>query len=232
MIRPPAALVFDLDGTLIDTRRDLAAAVNRVRASYGRPPLALNDVVALVGEGARNLVARALDLEAAEAADADTAARLDEALARFFGYYERGCLDATRPYPGIPEALQALAPRYPMALCTNKPERFTRRLLDHLDLARHLPHVVAGDTLPTRKPDPAGMHHLAARLGVPLAEVMLIGDSGVDAATAAAAGCRFALVTWGFAGEGEAARIRELCEPELVAADAPALLRGLANGRG
>jgi phosphoglycolate phosphatase len=226
LIRPPAALVFDLDGTLLDSRRDLATAVNRVRSSYGLEPLALAEVLALVGEGARNLVARALGLDP-ETAEASETARLDEALARFFGHYEEVCLDTTRPYPGIPEALRALAPRYPMALCTNKPERFTRLLLDRLDLARHLPHLVAGDTLPTRKPDPAGMRLLAERMGVSLAEAMLVGDSRVDAATAAAAGCRFALVTWGFAGEGEEARIREAREPEIVAADAAGLLRAL-----
>jgi phosphoglycolate phosphatase len=220
---PPAALAFDLDGTLIDSRRDLATAVNRVRASYRLEPLDLAAVLTMVGEGARNLVARALDLDPSSA----DAARLDEALARFFGHYEEACLDTTRPYPGILEALEALAPRYPLALCTNKPERFTRLLIDHLGLGPYFPHVVAGDTLPSRKPDPAGMRLLAERMRAPLAEVMLVGDSRVDAQTAAAAGCRFALVTWGFAGAGEEARIREACRPEIVAADAQDLLQAL-----
>jgi phosphoglycolate phosphatase len=182
-------------------------------------------VIAMVGEGARNLVARALGLGpgAVSGADAAESAHLDEALSRFFGHYVEVCLDTTRPYPGIPETLEALAPRYPMAVCTNKPERFTALLLDRLELAPYFPHVVAGDTLPTRKPDPAGMQLLAERLEVPLAEVMLIGDSGVDAATADNAGCRFALVTWGFVREGELERIRGQYEPELVAKDPPAL---------
>jgi phosphoglycolate phosphatase len=222
-VSPPAALVFDLDGTLIDSRRDLATAVNLVRASYGLEPLPLEAVIAMVGEGARNLVARALGLGPGAVSGADVAesARLDEALGRFFGHYVEVCLDTTRPYPGIPETLEALAPRYPMALCTNKPERFTRLLLDHLGLAPYFPHVIAGDTLPTRKPDPAGMKLLAARLAVPLAEMMLVGDSGVDAATADNAGCRFALVTWGFVREAELESIRERGAPELTV-DSPA----------
>ena len=234
-MRPPAALVFDLDGTLIDSRRDLATAVNLVRASYGLEPLPLEAVIAMVGEGARNLVARALGLgaEADSGVDAAEAARLDEALGRFFGHYREVCLDTTRPYPGIPELLEALAPRYPMAVCTNKPERFTHLLLDRLGLAPHFPHVVAGDTLPTRKPDPAGMRLLAERLAVPLAEMMLVGDSGVDAATAGNAGCRFALVTWGFVRDGELERIREQCRPEIVASAPDELanaLEGAADG--
>ena len=219
MPRPPAALVFDLDGTLIDSRRDLATAVNRVRASYRLDPLPLEAVLAMVGEGARNLVARALGFGAGavSGADAAGAARLDEVLGRFFGHYLEVCLDTTRPYRGIPEMLEAFAPRYPMAVCTNKPGRFTGLLLDRLGLAPRFAQVVAGDTLPTRKPDPAGMRLLAERLEVPLAEVMLVGDSGIDAATAGNAHCRFALVTWGFVRECELERIRERRSPELTA---------------
>jgi phosphoglycolate phosphatase len=230
---PPSAVVFDLDGTLIDSRRDLATAVNRMRAAYGLGELKLSEVVTMVGEGARNLVARALGRgpeAAAGGGDAETAARLDEALGRFAQHYGEVCLDTTRPYPGVPEMLAAVAARYPLAVYSNKPERFTRFLLERLGLERFFAHVLGGDSLATRKPDPAGLRLLAGRLGAPLAEVLLVGDSRVDAAAAAAAGCRFALVTWGFATPEEADRIRATHRPELVAADPPALAAALLGG--
>lgn len=194
------ALVFDLDGTLVDTRRDLAEGVNRMRADFGLPPLALDRVVALVGEGARNLVARAVASEIPGAA-------LEEAFARFLGHYRAVCLATTQAYPGIPALLAALAPRYPMAVLTNKPEATSRLILDHLDLARFFRALVAGDTLPTRKPDPEGLRHLAGVLGVGLGATLLVGDSVVDAATARAAGSAFALAEWGFPSPEERAGI-------------------------
>jgi phosphoglycolate phosphatase len=223
---PPAALVFDLDGTLVDSRRDLATAVNRVRASYGLAPLSLARVLSFVGEGARTLVARALGLDPGAQEGAE-GARLDEAMGRFFIRYGEVKFDTTRAYPGVPELLAALAERHPLAVLTNKPERFSREILEHLGLSRFFRHLIGGDTLPTRKPDPAGLADLAARFGVPVAEVMLVGDSRVDAATAANAGCRFALVTWGFAEPAELAQIRARCEPALIAATAGDLERAL-----
>jgi phosphoglycolate phosphatase len=220
----PAAIVFDLDGTLVDSRRDLAAAVNRTRAAYGLPVLELAEITAMVGEGARNLVARALgrDLSA-----------VDQALERFFGFYREGLLDTTPAYPGVPELLAALAGRRPLAVLTNKPEGFTRRILAGLDLAGRFREVVGGDSLAARKPDPAGLREIARRLGVPAADLLLVGDSRIDAATAAAAGCRFALVTWGFADAAEIAAIRRGDPPpHLVAGDAAALGRGLLGQAG
>jgi phosphoglycolate phosphatase len=187
----PAALVFDLDGTLIDSRRDITTAINRMRSGYGLPPIPLEAVVTMVGEGARLLVERALG-------PGFPPERIDEALVRYHGHYGQVCLDETRPYPGIMEMLEALAARYPLALLSNKGEGFSRRILDGLDLSRFFREVLGGDSLPSRKPDPAGLHLLAQRLGVPVESLMLVGDTWIDAETAHNAGATFALVEWGF----------------------------------
>lgn len=190
MVRP-AALVFDLDGTLIDSRLDITTAINRTRDELGLPPLVLEQVVTMVGEGARLLVERALGPEFPPD-------RVDQALARYLDHYWAVCLETTRPYPGIEETLGALSERYPLALLSNKGEALSRRILDGLGLSRHFREVLGGDSLPTRKPDPAGLLLLAKRFGVPAGDLLLVGDTWVDAETARAAGCRFALVEWGF----------------------------------
>jgi phosphoglycolate phosphatase len=187
-----AAVVFDLDGTLVDSRRDLATAVNRLRDDLGLPPLAVDRVERMVGEGARVLVARAL-------ADAGNRAISDErALEIFVGYYDACCLETTAPYPGIAALLPRLAARLPLAILTNKPLAATRKVLGHFDWLRLFRIIVAGDTLPERKPDPAGIRHIAERLGVPRSAIVLVGDSRFDAETAAAAGCGLVLVEWGY----------------------------------
>lgn len=184
------ALVFDLDGTLIDSRRDITTAVDRTRAGYGLPPIGLERVVTMVGEGARLLIERALPELPPE--------RVDEALVTYLNHYRDVCLDETRPYPGIEEMLARLAPAYPLALLSNKGEELSRIVLRGLGLDRFFREILGGDSLPTRKPDPAGLRLLADRLGVPVERVMLVGDTRIDAETARNAGCAFALVEWGF----------------------------------
>jgi phosphoglycolate phosphatase len=190
-VNRPDALVFDLDGTLIDSRRDITTAINRMRADLGLPPLALEQVIAMVGEGARLLVERALG-------PGFPPEEIDRALERYLGLYWDVCLETTRPYPGVDVMLAALAARYPLALLSNKGEALSRRILDGLGLTAHFREILGGDSLPTRKPDPAGLHLLAERLGVPPERLLLVGDTWVDAATARNAGCAFALVEWGF----------------------------------
>jgi len=198
------AVVFDLDGTLIDSRRDLAAAVNVLREELGLAPLALERVVAMVGRGARVLVERALE-------NAGGAIDLDSSFERFLELYYRRCLDTTGPYAGVPEMLGALAGRYPLAVLTNKPERHTRKILNAQSaLTRALAGrrerfraVVGGDTLQTRKPNPEGLSWIARRLGVPVQQVLYVGDSTVDGETAQAAGAPLVLVRWGFGTEDE-----------------------------
>jgi phosphoglycolate phosphatase len=188
----PVAVVFDLDGTLIDSRDDLTAAVNHVLRSFDLPQLSSEVVVGYVGEGARRLVQRALG-----AAHGD---RLDDGLQRFVAYYGAHLVDRTQPYPGVPEMLTALAARdVTLAVLSNKPEAMSRAILDGLGLASHFVAVLGGDSLPTRKPDPAGVQYLCRLTGTPPERVLLVGDSLVDLCTAAAAGTAFCGVAWGFA---------------------------------
>jgi phosphoglycolate phosphatase len=187
----PAALVFDLDGTLIDSRRDITTAINRTRTGFGLPPLALEQVVNMVGEGARVLIERALGSEIPDD-------QIDEALATYLEHYREVCLDETHPYPGIEEALGILARAYPLALLSNKGEALSRKVLGGLGLDRFFREILGGDSLPTRKPDPSGLRLLAERLGVPVEQLMLVGDTRIDAETARNAGSSFALVEWGF----------------------------------
>jgi len=190
-MNPPAALVFDMDGTLIDSRRDIRTAVNRMRAGLGLPPLALAEVVGMVGEGARKLVERAIAPEARPEV-------VDRALAGYLADYQEVALATTRPYDGVPEMLALLAAAYPLALLSNKGEAISRRILEALGLAPFFRLVLGGDSLPTRKPDPAGLRLAAERLGLAPDDLLLVGDTWIDAATAAAAGCPFLLVEWGF----------------------------------
>jgi phosphoglycolate phosphatase len=216
MLRP-AALVFDLDGTLIDSRRDITTAINRMRAERGLPPLALEQVVTMVGEGARLLVERALGGEA-------TGPALDEALAGYLEHYRQVCLDTTQPYPGVESMLETLAPLYPLALLSNKGEALSLRILEGLGLRRFFREVLGGDSLPSRKPDPAGLLLLADRLGVTPDRLLLVGDTWVDAMTARNAGSAFALVEWGF----PRTPLRESFTPDLRASDAADLAARLA----
>lgn len=186
-----AALVFDLDGTLIDSRRDICTAVNRMRAELGLGALGLDEVAAMVGEGARVLVRRALPGELSKE-------RFERAVASYLQHYSQVALDTTVPYPGITAMLAELAPVVKLAVLSNKPEEISRRVLAHLGLTSHLAQIVGGDTLPTRKPNPGGLLLLADRLGLEAGRMVMVGDSRIDAETAAAAGCPFALVMWGF----------------------------------
>lgn len=190
-MRRPAALVFDLDGTLIDSRRDIATGINRMRADLGLPPLTLEQVVSMVGEGARLLVRRALGGDVPED-------QVDRALAVYLDHYRQVCLDTTQPYPGIEAMLRELAGSYPLAVLSNKGESLSRRILEGLGLTPLFREILGGDSLPTRKPDPAGLRLLAERLGVAVESLVLVGDSWVDAETARNAGCPFVLVEWGF----------------------------------
>jgi phosphoglycolate phosphatase len=212
----PAALVFDLDGTLIDSRHDITTAINRMRADLDLAPLTLDQVVTMVGEGAKALVRRAL-------ADWDkdpSPEKLKPLLDQYLSYYAEVCLDTTQAYPGIEDMLGNLAPVYRMALLSNKGERLSIEILEGLDLAWRFKAILGGDSLPTRKPNPAGLRALADRFDVPVESLMLIGDSRVDAETARNAGCAFAMVEWGFPRppglEGLEADVKAATPEELV----------------
>jgi phosphoglycolate phosphatase len=184
-------VLFDLDGTLIDSRRDLADAVNHVRGSFGLPPLDPTTVFRYVGDGARALVERALGAERADL--------WNSGVERFLAYYDAHLLEHTRLYPAMRELLEAMAAAGVTAsVLTNKPEGFSRRILAGLGCLDRFVGVVGGDTLTLRKPDPSGAFSLLAAAGVDRADAMIVGDSPVDAATAAAGSIAFCGVAWGF----------------------------------
>lgn len=201
-----AAIAFDLDGTLIDSRLDLAAAVNAVRRELGLAPLAVERVVAFVGHGARNLVRRALPEELSGGA-------FEAAYERFLELYYQGCLEATRPYPGVEAMLAALAARWPLAVVTNKPERHTRRILEGLGLARRFRFALGGDSLAERKPDPEPLREAARRLATDPSRLLYVGDSAIDGETARRAGAPAALVGWGFGTAAELAGFEAAVRP-------------------
>lgn len=190
-------LVLDLDGTLVDSLPDLSASLNRVLAARGLAPLAEATVRPMVGDGAPLLVARAFAARGA-APDAD-------ALPDFLADYTAHATAATRPFPGIPEALHALvASGWRLAVCTNKPERPARALLAALGLAPLLAAIGGGDSFATRKPDPGHLlATLAAAGGQPGAAVM-VGDHRNDVAAAQGAGLPCIFAGWGYGPPGMA----------------------------
>lgn len=184
-------VIFDLDGTLVDSRRDLSDASNDMLASYGAAPLAEEEVGAMVGEGAAVLVARLL---AARALDVPQEA----ALARYLAAYDRRLLNHTRAYDGIPAALDDLSAFASLAVLTNKPTAATIRVLDGLDLRRRFPWVIGGDSPYGRKPAPAGLQALIASAADHPERTVLVGDSAIDVRTARAAGVQVCLARYGF----------------------------------
>jgi phosphoglycolate phosphatase len=186
------SVIFDLDGTLIDSAPDIHATANRVLADEGLAAQSLAEVRSFVGRGVPHLVARLLEA-AGEPPDPARQARM---VAAFLGHYETA-VGLTQAFPGAPEALDRLAAAgHRLAICTNKPEAPTRAVLRHLGLDHHFPVVVGGDRLAQRKPDPAPL--LLARRENGGGPALFVGDSEVDAETAAAAGLPFLLYTEGY----------------------------------
>ncbi|MDR0700830.1 MAG: phosphoglycolate phosphatase [Azoarcus sp.] len=191
----PRAILFDLDGTLLDTVADLADAANLMLAERGQAPRGQEEIHGFVGKGIADLVRRSLTEGRAPASSAD----VDAALEAFRRHYAEVNGRRTRPYPGVPELLAALAVRgLEMAIVTNKATGFTLPLLTQFGIARYFGAVVCGDTLPRRKPDPAVIEHACAQLGVKPPESLMIGDSANDALAARAAGAPVLLVTYGY----------------------------------
>ncbi len=183
--------VFDLDGTLVDSRRDLAASANELIAALGGQPQPVEAVARMVGEGARLLVQRAL--AAAGVPDPGP-----PALARFLEIYDRRLLDETRAYAGVDEALGAAAARGPLAVLTNKPQHHSERVLAGLGLAHWFAEVIGGDSPFGRKPDPAGLQHLVSRHAATTATTLMVGDSVIDLRTARSAGVHACMARYGF----------------------------------
>jgi phosphoglycolate phosphatase len=211
-------IVFDLDGTLIDSRRDLADAANALLESCGGAPLSEAQIGRMIGDGAATLVERVFEASGLE--------RPADALERYLRFYDQRLLNHTRPYPGMAEVLDLLGARASLAVLTNKPLTATRRILAGLDLARHFSEhaVLGGDGPFPRKPDPAGLRHLSAREHVPAESTLLVGDSPIDWRTARAASTPVCLASYGFGFEGFA---RQELGPSDRIIDAPADLLAL-----
>jgi phosphoglycolate phosphatase len=184
-------VVFDLDGTLVDSARDLADAGNTLIASYGVPPLPQARIVRMVGDGARELVRRLL-------AACDLDVPLDDALERFLREYNTRLVATTRPYEGVVDMLDHVSGIARLAVLTNKPEYATKRLLGSLDLERFFPDVIGGDTAVARKPNPAGLLSLVWRAGLTPTRALMVGDSAADVRTAVAAAVPACLARYGF----------------------------------
>ena len=215
-MKPAAAdlVIFDLDGTLIDSKQDLADSVNATRSAIsGLAPLSLEQVGLYVGNGAPMLVRRALP-------DADEA-QLEQGLKYFLDYYREHMLDSTRLYPGVREALDEMhAASVPLAILTNKPVRFSLRLMDGLGLGGHFVKVYGGNSFAEKKPHPRGIDTLVAEAGAARERTIMVGDSSVDVLTARNAKVQACGVSWGFQPE-----TFEEAPPDFVVDD----LRVLAN---
>ena len=189
---PFSLIAFDLDGTLVDSLRDLAESANALLTECGAAPLPESAIGAMVGDGAAALVARALA--------AAGVPRPPDALERFLALYNARLLRWTRPYEGVEPLLEEIHSKVPLAVLTNKPLGSTRRILDGLALSSYFPseRVLGGDGPFPRKPDPGGLRWLAASVGAPIERTLLVGDSPVDRGTARAASARLCTARYGF----------------------------------
>lgn len=212
------ALVFDLDGTLIDSKLDLALSIDATLKQMGRASLPHETIYGYVGNGAAVLVRRALG-------DSVTDAEAEEGHRFFLSYYREHMLDNTVTYPGVREALDLLQ-GHPMAVLTNKPVRFSERILVGLGISRYFRYVYGGNSFETKKPDPEGMNILLRDFAIAPREAMIVGDSDVDVRTARNSGTWACGVSYGLGLESMRAHPPDLMLDNL--ADLPVQL----NGRG
>jgi len=190
-----ATIVFDLDGTLVDTAPDLLLALNTVLGEEGRDWIDTPHVRALVGRGARVMIEEGLKLTGAPG----TEALIDDLFDRFLVLYEKNIDHLSRPFDGVVEALDGFAGAgAKLGVCTNKRERLSVDLLTKLDLIKYFPVVLGADSLAVRKPDPAHLTQTIAQLGGNAARTVMVGDSITDVKTAKAAGIPVIVVDFGY----------------------------------
>jgi phosphoglycolate phosphatase len=187
-------IIFDLDGTLVDSAEDIAHSVNEVRERFALPALPVAEVEGYIGNGVRKLLERALPDRNGDG--------IDRAHAMYLPIYRRRLLDNTEPYPGVVPALEALdTPDRTLGVLTNKPRRESMLILEGLGLHQRFAFVYGGDSFEHKKPDPVGVHHLLEEVDVPAEDVLFVGDTGIDLETARRAGVRCCLVTYGIRRE-------------------------------
>jgi phosphoglycolate phosphatase len=205
------AAALDLDGTLLDTLPDIAEAANRMLADLGRPRADLATVRGYIGDGIPRLTKRLLSGRRDGEPDSALFAR---ALPLFEHHYRCTFTLTTRPFPGVLEGLERMkAAGLQLACVTNKAIGFSAPLLEATGLDRHLDLVIGGDSLPTRKPDPGPLLHVAARFGVAAGRLLVIGDSDNDSRAGRAAGCPVVLVSYGYTGDRD---VRDLDADAIV----------------
>lgn len=187
-------LVFDLDGTLVDSKEDLADAVNHALAAHGRPTLAPAEIFTYIGDGTTMLVRRALGPRGESL--------LPAVLSAFLDRYREHLLDRTVPYPGVPGALAEWSGRYRMAVLTNKPRDMALPILEGLGLSRFFSDVRGGDSFPSKKPDPEGLLAIIREAGVQPRETLMVGDSANDIRAGKAAGTGTCGVLYGLGTGG------------------------------
>src|SRR6202158_3194999 len=191
------ALIFDLEGTRIDSKLDVIHSVNAMLREMRRPERATETISGYIGHGAPQLAARAMGGTATEE-------ELKHALQFFLGYYEEHKMDNTYAYSGVPETLAQLG-HMPMAVLTNKPARISVRILNSLGLAQYFRAIYGGNSFESKKPDPFGANKILQEFGIAAREALLVGDSEVDVQTARNAGMQAAAVNYGFGVHDRAA---------------------------
>ena len=188
-------VVFDLDGTLVDTAPDLINALNFILAREGLPPVPLHAARNMIGAGARKLLERGLELEGRTISLAELNRLTDD----FIAYYAEHIADASRPFDGLEAALDDLTSQgYRFAVCTNKLEWLSRRLLDRLNLSPRFAAICGADTFGVSKPDPAILRQTVARAGAELSSAIMVGDAGPDVGVARRAGVPVICVSFGY----------------------------------
>ncbi|MEM7352592.1 MAG: HAD-IA family hydrolase [Acidobacteriota bacterium] len=210
-------LLFDLDGTLIDSGEDLTASVNHTLAQDGHPALRRNQVLEILGDGAPVMVERAYGIY--------DAAMPSDALARYRAHYRQHCLDGTRPYPGIPELLRRLATDRVIAVATNKPTAFAEQVVEGLGLGRFVHAIVGPERAGCRKPDADFLRQTLALVGRVPEEAVMVGDSPTDIEAGHRTGTATIAVLWGYRNQQQLAA----SEPDQVAATVASLEALLLN---
>jgi phosphoglycolate phosphatase len=191
----PRTVVFDLDGTLVDTAPDLIGALNYILDREGMPPVPLHSARNMIGAGVRKLIERGLELEGREASPSDITRLTDD----FVAYYAEHIADGSRPFEGLETALDDLLARgYHFAVCTNKLEWLSKLLLDRLGLSARFAAICGADTFGVSKPDPAILRQTVARAGGDIASAIMVGDAGTDIGVARRAGIPVIGVSFGY----------------------------------
>jgi len=184
------AILFDLDGTLIDSVTDLANSVNHTLAELSMPLHTIEEIRSFVGDGVQKLIRRSLEQGHRE--------KFAEAFAVFMDHYGRHCTDNTNLYPGVAETLPQLAPQYILGVLTNKSFKFTVTILQTLKIDHYFTEVLGGDSLPTKKPDPAGIFFLADKWEInPGKDMIMVGDHATDIEVGRRAGCKTVFINGG-----------------------------------